>query len=226
MYNFYLNKILLPLPPQKLSIKVNNQNTTITLINDGEVNILKQPGLTDIQFDARLPNVHYPFASYGGSFQRAKYYIESLADLKQSGEPFQFIITRTLPNNTMLFNTNLKVALEDYTIKEDAKDAFDVTVTIKLKEYVSYGTKTVKVTPVASTVTPAVTVTANRETTTAPQTNTAQTYTVVKGDCLWNIAKKFYGDGSKYTKIAAANSDKIKSPNLIYAGQVLTIPSA
>ncbi len=50
------------------------------------------------------------------------------------------------------------------------------------------------------------------------------TYTVVKGDCLWNIAKKFYGRGAQYVKIYNANKDKIKNPNLIYPGQVLTIP--
>lgn len=50
------------------------------------------------------------------------------------------------------------------------------------------------------------------------------TYMVVKGDCLWNIAKMFYGSGAQYTKIYNANKDKIKNPNLIYPGQVLTIP--
>lgn len=50
------------------------------------------------------------------------------------------------------------------------------------------------------------------------------TYTVVKGDCLWNIAKKFYKKGALYTKIYNANKDKIKNPNLIYPGQVLIIP--
>lgn len=51
-----------------------------------------------------------------------------------------------------------------------------------------------------------------------------RTYTVKKGDCLWNIAKKYYGKGSLYTKIYEANRDKIKNPNLIYPGQVLKIP--
>lgn len=51
-----------------------------------------------------------------------------------------------------------------------------------------------------------------------------KTYTVKKGDCLWNIAKKFYGNGAQYTKIYNANKSKIKNPNLIYVGQVLVIP--
>ena len=49
---------------------------------------------------------------------------------------------------------------------------------------------------------------------------------MAKGDTLWGIAKKFYGDGSQYTRIAAANSTTVKNPNLIYPGQVLTIPAS
>ena len=51
-----------------------------------------------------------------------------------------------------------------------------------------------------------------------------RTYTVKKGDCLWNIAKKFYGNGALYTKIYDANTNKIANPNLIYVGQVFVIP--
>lgn len=57
-----------------------------------------------------------------------------------------------------------------------------------------------------------------------PRKTSSETYTVVKGDCLWNIAKKIYGSGAQYTKIFNANKDKIKDPNRIYPGQVLIIP--
>lgn len=50
------------------------------------------------------------------------------------------------------------------------------------------------------------------------------TYTVVKGDCLWNIAKSFYGAGYKWSTIYEANKDIISNPNLIFVGQVLEIP--
>ena len=51
-------------------------------------------------------------------------------------------------------------------------------------------------------------------------------YTVVKGDCLWNIAKKkdYYGNGFAWPKIYKANRDKIKNPDLIYPKQTFTIP--
>jgi nucleoid-associated protein YgaU len=53
----------------------------------------------------------------------------------------------------------------------------------------------------------------------------AKTYTVVKGDSLSKIAKREYGDANRWRAIYDANRDIIKDPDLIYPGQVLTIPS-
>jgi nucleoid-associated protein YgaU len=47
-------------------------------------------------------------------------------------------------------------------------------------------------------------------------------YTVQKGDNLWNIAVRAYGDGYKWTEIAKVNS--IYNPGLIYPDQKLTLP--
>jgi nucleoid-associated protein YgaU len=52
----------------------------------------------------------------------------------------------------------------------------------------------------------------------------AKYYTVVKGDNLSKISKQYYGDPNKYTKIFEANQPMLKSPDLIYPGQVLRIP--
>ena len=223
-YYFYLGKTLLPVAPQKLQLKIKGANKTYTLINEGEINVLKTPGLTDIEFDALLPNVQYPFSTYKSGFVRAKTFLEVLKKYKQDKETFQFIITRTLPNGKMLFDTNMKVSLESYTIKEDAKNyGMDVMVTIKLKQYRDYATKTCSIKFASSK--PKIAPQPKRAVENPPKA-TNQTYTVVKGDCLWNIAKKYYGNGSKYTVIYNANKDKIKNPNLIYPGQVLTIPAA
>lgn len=55
-----------------------------------------------------------------------------------------------------------------------------------------------------------------------PPPPAARTYTVVSGDTLWAISERFYGDGSKYQVIADASG--VSNPDLIYPGQVLTIP--
>ena len=124
----------------------------------------------------------------------------------------------------MFHYTNLTVGLETYEITDDAGEGFDVKVKINLKQYRAYGTKTVAVQPAKTSggTATATVKAAPRPTTTAPK---AATYTVKSGDCLWNIAKKQLGNGADYTKIYNLNKDKIKNPNLIYPGQVLTLPS-
>ena len=52
------------------------------------------------------------------------------------------------------------------------------------------------------------------------------TYTVVAGDTLSKIAKREYGDASKWHQIYEANKDTIKNPDLIYPGQTFKIPGA
>ncbi len=90
--------------------------------------------------------------------------------------------------------------------------AIAISLQVTLKEYAN---QVAKITTIPSDM--------NRNLKEAAVTGN-DSYTVVKGDCLWNIAKKFYGKGSQYTVIYNANKDKIKNPNLIYPGQVLIIP--
>lgn len=222
-YDVYLKDCLLPVTPEKIQIKINSQNKTINLINEGEINLLKRPGLTEIEFDCEIPQVRYPYAVYKSGFQRAEYFMGFFEQLKISRKPFQFIVCRRMPSGKQLLNTNIKVSLEDYKITESAKNGFDLTVKINLKQWRDYGTKKVNIViaeKAEASVEPA------RETVNSPTPPAAQTYTVVKGDCLWNIAKKFYGSGAKYTAIYDANRSVIGgNPNLIYPGQVLTIPA-
>ena len=96
-YLFYLDKMLCPVTPSKLQIKIINKNKSVILINEGEINILKTPGLSEVGFDAVFPNTKYPFAKYKKGFKRAKYYLDKLETLKTSKKPFQFIVTRKLP---------------------------------------------------------------------------------------------------------------------------------
>lgn len=220
-YNLYLDGVLFPVPPSKITLKVNGKNETVTLINEGEVNILKAAGLTDIEFELLLPNVEYPFAVYPSKYRAAKFYLEKLEELKTGKKSFQYILTRRKPKKKKIFDTNMTVSLEDYSIVDDAGEEFDITVKVKLKQYKEFTTKTCTID--ISLPKPQASMQQSRETSNAPS---GGTYTVVSGDCLWKIAKQFYGDGSKWGTIYNANKSVIGgNPNLIYPGQVLTIPA-
>ncbi len=55
-----------------------------------------------------------------------------------------------------------------------------------------------------------------------PNPITGSSYTVVRGDYLWDIAVRAYGDGYKWTEIAKANN--LVNPSLIFSGNVLKLP--
>lgn len=212
-YACYLGGVELP-TPAKLTVKIKSKNKTLILLNEGEINFLRTPGLSEIVLPLTLPMLT-------GS-RSPDYYLGVLERLKTSKAPTQFILVRVSPDGRTLYDTNMRVSVEDYNIVEDAKEGLDVSVDVNLKQWRSYGTKTVKVEqPAENTQVQTVSVEKERDASTAP---TAKTYTVKAGDTLWALAAKYYGSGAQYTKIYDANTDKISNPNLIYVGQVLTIP--
>jgi nucleoid-associated protein YgaU len=73
--------------------------------------------------------------------------------------------------------------------------------------------------PKAEVVRPAVKLT---EAETSEATITGNTYTVVRGDYLWDIALRAYGDGYRWVEIAQANN--LINPNIIHAGNILDLP--
>lgn len=212
-YTCYLGGMEVP-TPAKLTVKIKGKNKTLILLNEGEINFLRSSGLTEITVPLVLPML--------GGGRSPSAYLDMLEGLKTGKKTTQFILVRASPDGRRLFDTNMTVSVEDYNITEDAKKGLDVSVDVNLKQWRDYGTKTATVEqPAEPSQPPTVTVEKEREASTAP---TAKTYTVKKGDSLWAIAAKFYGKGSEYSKIASANTDKISNPNLIYPGQVLTLP--
>lgn len=50
------------------------------------------------------------------------------------------------------------------------------------------------------------------------------TYSIISGDTLSKIAKRFYGDANAYQKIFQANTDQLSDPDKIKVGQVIKLP--
>lgn len=229
-YNFFINGTLLPVTPSDITTKIKNQNKTVNLINESEVNVLKDAGLTEISFRLLLPNVRYPFAHYEGRFHKAIYYLDLLEALKMGKRPFRFIVSRMMPGGAILSYTNMLVSLEEYKIEEAADNGMDCVVSVELKQYRYYGTKAVSVSFAGRTGLSG----DNGGRETKPPDGT---YMVKEGDTLWNIAKHTYGSGMDYRKIYEANKEVIEHASRnygkassgngwwIYPGTELTMPA-
>lgn len=158
MYYFFINDKILPVPPPKLEVKINNKNKTVNLINEGEINIIKTPGLTEISFEVMMPNQFYPFAVYGVAtfitrmsglplgITYGKEYIAGFEQLKLNHKPFRLIIARFGQNFEYLCDTNLLVTLEEYSVNESSEYGFDWQVPMRFKQYRPYATKELMIT--------------------------------------------------------------------------------
>lgn len=231
-YDFFIDGMLLPITPPSLDITVGSTNETLTLINEGEINVLKSPSLIEISFEARFPMRDYPYAKQVKSFQD---YYDKIKELKSKKKFFQFVVVRETVGGVPTWDTNLTVALEDFSIKEDAEDGDDVLINFTLKQYKPYGVKTVEIKNNKVQVSNSNSNKNNSERTEKPVEQT--TYTVKQGDNLYLIAKKHYGDGSKWTTIYNANKTAIEEDakkhgkssssngHWIWAGLVLNLPT-
>ena len=207
MYELYMKKILFPVTPSKISMKINGKNKTVNLINEGEINIIKTSGLTEFSFELLLPMLtKYPFASYeNGVFQDANYYLKKLEKMKTQKKSFPFLLIRYSPRKEYLSETRLPVTLEDYKVVEDYNDGLDVRVSVSLKQWKAYGTETlvIKKNKKGKKVT-----TKKKKARVAFQKG--KTYTVKPKDSLAKIAKTMMDSPSMRTELYRMNADTIE----------------
>ena len=174
----------------------------------------------------------YPYSRDPSDFQT---YFDKFKEFKEEKKSFRFIVARMTPGGRRLWDTNLLVALEEFEINESADEGDDVLITFQLKQYKEYGVKTL---PASTKKTTTSTSTKSRSTSgNSSKKSSSKTYTVKNGDCLWNIAKKYYGNGAEWTKIYNANKSAIEADakkhgkksssngHWIWAGLKLTIPT-
>ena len=58
----------------------------------------------------------------------------------------------------------------------------------------------------------------------APLTESRNSVIIRRGDTLWQISRRVYGQGVRYTTIYLANAKQIRNPDLIEPGQVFEVP--
>nr|DAU65078.1 MAG TPA: tail assembly protein [Caudoviricetes sp.] len=205
-------EINIPVLPAKLNVSSPGKNERVTVLELGEVLLLRKKGLRILSWESFFPMAKAPYTV--GQIRDPVSIIQAIQKARDQKAPVRFLITGTD------LDCNLRMGIDSFEYEERSGELGDLYYTIKLYEWKDISPKRI-VLPEKKEE-PAKTQEPERPGT--PE-QTSKTYTVKPGDCLWNIAKAIYGKGSDYTKIYNANKGVIGSnPNLIYAGQVFTIP--
>lgn len=174
----------MPVAPSEISLTINGKNKDYDLASGETINVLKSPSLTSLSVELLLPSTRYGWAKYEGSFRSPAYYLDNFEKLISSRKPFQFVVIR-MQGRRRLWSTDIKMALEKYTIKDTVDQGTDVTVSLSLKQYRSYGTKiiTFDTSGNLQTQSPA----------RPSETETPSSISAQPLDTLWTIVKRMFG---------------------------------
>ena len=207
--------IRLPVIPAEFERVIGADYETNNIIGLGDVAIFNSNGLAQLSLSSFFPNHEYSFNAYSNvpkPYDMVSYFKE----WKNKGTVVRIVLTGTDINQEM-YVTNFSYGEKDGT--------GDVYYSMDLLEYRPITIPTITENNSSNTQnTSRPTDNNNNKNNT---NNTQKTHKVVKGDCLWDIAQKYYGKGSLYTKIKEANKSKYKSlakNNIIYVNWELIIP--
>lgn len=192
-------------------------NKTVDIVSGVQMTIIKSIPLREFSLKVLLPK-NDVLVKDKTIWKEPIVYLGKLREFKANKKPLRFIVLRPQEDGTELFQGNLLVTLEDYTVSEKAGEEGDFYVDIKLKEYNTIvGRKLV----IDENKTNEDGKVQAKEEVQRQAKEPNKTYTVKKGDTLWTIAQKELGSGNKYQDIAKLNN--ISNPNKIQPGQVLKL---
>lgn len=210
------DKIRFPVVPSSIGVNRSNNIDTESVIKLGEVPIFNGTSLKTIELTSFFPNQEYSFCDYTG-FMKPYEFSEKIQKWMYKGKPLRVIVTDS--------PTNMQCLIQQFdTVEQDGTR--DLYFTLNLLEY-----RPIEVPSLSSSNTSSNS--NNTQNTSRPSeasnnsSSSQKTHKVVKGDCLYDIAKKYYGKGSLYPKIKEANKSKYPSlakNNIIYVGMELIIP--
>ena len=194
-------EMTLPVTPASYTVRKGKQVQTVDVYTLGAYTVPTTDARESITMAVFLPSSN---RSYCVQYTEQSVILAWLLQQIENRAKLRFIVSGTAVNLPVYF-TNLEYGEQDGTN--------DIYGTLTMQPYVTLAAPTVET--LTTTAKTAVREETDRQT-------SATTYTVKTGDNLWNICRKFYGDGTLCYKLAAYNG--IKNANLIYTGQVLKIP--
>ena len=200
--------LTIPVLPTKLAVSSPGANEKTSVVELGEVVIPRARGLRSLQWESVFPRAQAPYVT--GNIMTPIEAVRAIQAARDEQKPVRLLMTGTD------LDVNFRACIDNFDYEERAGEPGDIYYSIALTEWRDFSARRVVFEEGTAR---------QEEPGRAGEPLTPDSYTVVSGDCLWMIAKSFYGDGARWPELYEANRELIGSnPNLIYPGQVLAIP--
>lgn len=196
------SELIMPVTPPDFYVEDGKAVEGLDMTDIGQVNL---PGLRQLfneRMEFLLPSSERNYTT-GGWTGEPYAVVDQLVEWSNNGDVLRFIVTDTPVNLPVLLGP----------VRHGQKDGTgDVYVTLELRRYRELAEESTEVNQD----------TGNLGRAEPQETKEEGSYTVVKGDTLWGICRRTYGNGSLAWKLAEYNG--IKNANLIYPGQLVKLP--
>ena len=199
--------LTLPVTPERYDWSSGTNLETIHISQLGDVSLPGGRSRHSGTVECLLPANAYPFLE-SGAMADPQHYLDILTAWANEGKPVRYVVSGT--------EINALVYLESVTWGEQDGTG-DVYAKIALREYVD-----LEAPEVSKSDTHLATGNSGRP---AEGLGKTQAYTVVRGDTLSAICRRYYGKSSATYYNALAKYNGIRNPHLIYPGTALRIPS-
>lgn len=207
-YNSNKKRLQIPVLPEEIRITYPDKDDKVYVYELGEATIKNHPGAFVMKW-----NSFFPAYRCQGSIKKPKqpkHCVEFLKKAMKLKTPVKIIFT----GGPMKINSLCTIKFDE---KEVGGDKGTIHYSIVVTEFKKPKIRKIKIKGKKAKY-------KNNSKRNSNRIKPSR-YVVKKGDCLWNIAKKYYGKGSDCTLIYNANKKVIGSNrNLIYAGQILVLP--
>lgn len=214
-FNNQAEGFVIPVNPESIEIKEGGQGKTYDIVGKGggtdetragEINVIKNPHLKEISFSSIFPSQWYPFVTSEHLFQ-PMYYINLIRKWQESRHPIRFVYAGHYTESALeqkiinLADINIPASIESFEWKEVGGSPGDIEYTLKLKEYVFYSARSVKV----GTDSNGNTVLIQEPPKRPDERIRPLTYRLKKGDTLLRISKRFLGTDARWREIKELN---------------------
>lgn len=224
-----------PIIPMPISVQAQSMLSTQQVMKLGNVSIYDGQDLGSAPLSGFFPKTYIKSVCNYDSFPSPWECVELIESWRKSGTVLRYIVTGTPINMTV------RVANFDYSVENGTGN---VHYSLKLTEFRPVNipeAKTVEPLKKGKKIPNSNSSSANNGVKNKPRTDavkksnsskkgsTGRVHTVKKGEYLYILAQKYYGNGAQYTKIKNSsenikNYPKLKNSNYIYVGWKLVIP--